>query len=226
MELISLFGFNVALEMDPNLNQGGHFAFGSGHLNPEKAKDPGLVYETGCEYYIKYWCKEAGRSFSRCPETLAHRQINYPSMAAHVEPDKPFSIYFDRRVTNVGSIDTTYVAKVTGESDLQVVVNPDSLHFTNINESQDFTVSVFREGIKAPKDSANVYLVWTDGTHFAGSPISIYTMIAPPSGHDKKSYVALKFFIFVFLVIFAILFIRRFVRHRYEEGYEEDDRDL
>ncbi|KAM1176110.1 hypothetical protein ACFX2I_028385 [Malus domestica] len=87
----------------------GEFAHGSGHINPVKAINPGLVYETSEADYIKVLCSTLDEAKVRlvsgdnssCPigsDKGSAKDLNYPSLAAFVVPMKPFMIEFNRTV--------------------------------------------------------------------------------------------------------------------------------
>ncbi|KAK1414570.1 hypothetical protein QVD17_30317 [Tagetes erecta] len=85
-------------------------AYGSGMIDPIRAKDPGLVYEMSVEELQKVWCSLTNASISRtCRKTLEEHQLNYPSMSFRVQENKPFIITFKRRVTNVGYKNSRYM---------------------------------------------------------------------------------------------------------------------
>ncbi|KAM7270369.1 hypothetical protein ACFE04_029583 [Oxalis oulophora] len=46
----------TASPMSAKGNRGAEFAYGSGHINPVKVNDPGLVYDAGVEDYTKFLC--------------------------------------------------------------------------------------------------------------------------------------------------------------------------
>ncbi|PWA97761.1 peptidase S8, subtilisin-related protein [Artemisia annua] len=46
----------IAWKFFDGLHREAEFAYGSGHINPLMATDPGLVYETPIEEYLKLWC--------------------------------------------------------------------------------------------------------------------------------------------------------------------------
>nr|DAD23086.1 TPA_asm: hypothetical protein HUJ06_024549 [Nelumbo nucifera] len=90
------------------------FAFGSGHVNPERASDLGLIYDIGIEDYLNYLCSlnytssqmavVARRSFT-CPPTnqfLQPGDMNYPSFAL-LSDNGAIMLTYKRTVTNVGA---------------------------------------------------------------------------------------------------------------------------
>ncbi|KAG6480859.1 hypothetical protein ZIOFF_057447 [Zingiber officinale] len=88
-------------------------SYGAGQLNPVKAVDPGLVYDAGASDYVQMLCNSAynetmikmvtgdASSYSGSSKGTA-RDLNYPSMALHVQSGKAFAAKFLRTVTNVG----------------------------------------------------------------------------------------------------------------------------
>ena len=82
------------------------------------AKNPGLMYETPTEEYLKLWCSLSRTTGSftvrnaSCPNESAAREINYPSMAALLDMQS-FVVSFPRTVTNVGHINSTYIASMS-----------------------------------------------------------------------------------------------------------------
>ncbi|XP_010532511.1 PREDICTED: subtilisin-like protease SBT4.13 [Tarenaya hassleriana] len=169
---------NASISEDAN-----EFAYGSGHLNPTKAADPGLVYETTGDDYLKMLCSAnytaiqlkviAGRAVS-CPKglNLMIKDLNYPSMSARFNSSsKPSEITFSRTVTNVGPASSTYKAKVvSAASDLKVEIEPNTLSFKSVGEKKPFTVKV--SGISSA-DFQSATLVWSDGSRTVRSPIVI-----------------------------------------------------
>ncbi|MBA0609778.1 hypothetical protein Godav_010717 [Gossypium davidsonii] len=114
----------TAFPMDAPRNQGAEFAYGSGHVNPVKAIDPGLVYDTVEGDNIRFLCSIgydegsikiiAGNNTS-CPKNstkMLPRDFNYPTLTALVPAGKPFKVTFHRTVTNVAVARSTYNATI------------------------------------------------------------------------------------------------------------------
>ncbi|KAJ4963975.1 hypothetical protein NE237_023914 [Protea cynaroides] len=177
----------TAWSMNATRNSDAEFAYGAGHIDPVKAVDPGLVYVALKDDYIKFLCNIGwndkrisiiSRDNSTCPKSSkgASIDLNYPSMAVHLQPSTAFVINFPRRVTNVGSANSTYKASVISDSKIKISVKPEVLSFTSLNEEKSFVVTVSGSGV--PQDSmASASLVWSDGTHIVRSPIVVYSMI-------------------------------------------------
>ncbi|XP_010532509.1 PREDICTED: subtilisin-like protease SBT4.13 [Tarenaya hassleriana] len=162
------------------------FAYGSGHLNPTKAADPGLIYEITGDDYLQMLCSMdysagelkaiAGRDVS-CPKgsNLAVKDLNYPSMSARFDwssPSKPSEITFSRTVTNVGPASSTYKAEVVSSSELKIEIEPNTLSFKSVGEKKSFTVKV--TGMSS-RNFESATLVWSDGSRTVRSPVVIYT---------------------------------------------------
>ncbi|KAL6275761.1 hypothetical protein ACE6H2_019362 [Prunus campanulata] len=161
----------------------GEFAYGSGHINPVKAINPGLVYEASKEDYIRLLCMKydegkvrlVSGDNSTCPtdkgSPLDH---NYPSMAAKVTPMNPFAVKFHRRVKNVGLANSSYKATIFQDSKVEIKVVPEILSFKSLNEEKAFDVTVAGSGVPFGSQ-VSTKLVWFDGTHSVRSPIVVYT---------------------------------------------------
>ncbi|KAJ4725704.1 Subtilisin-like protease [Melia azedarach] len=175
----------TAWPMNSSKNTDAEFAYGSGHVNPVKAIDPGLVYETFKQDYLKMLCSLgynerklrsiSGDNSSICPngsDKGSPRDLNYPSMAAQVSPGKSFTIRFPRTVTNVGLAKSAYKVKVLKSGRISVKVEPEILSFKSLNEKKSFSVTVTGEGL--PDETIiSASLVWSDGNHSVRSPIVV-----------------------------------------------------
>ncbi|RID79266.1 hypothetical protein BRARA_A02017 [Brassica rapa] len=163
------------------------FAYGSGHVNPTAAVDPGLVYDIAKEDYLNMLCSLdysakgistlAGGDFT-CSEKskLTMRDLNYPSMTAKVPASSSSSdITFSRTVTNVGRNISTYKAKLTGNPKLSITVEPQTLSFKSSWEKKSFTVTVSGKSLAQISGIVSASLVWSDGSHNVRSPIVVYT---------------------------------------------------
>ncbi|KAK1562915.1 hypothetical protein Q3G72_018989 [Acer saccharum] len=173
----------TAWTMDPNTNSDGEFAYGSGHINPLEAINPGLVYETLKPDYIKMLCSRGlsdkalssiSGDNSSCPkgsEKESPKDLNYPSMSAAVKQDTYFKITFNRTVTNVGFPNSVYKANVSQPQNVSIKVEPATLSFKSLNEKKSFAVTVSGS---AGKPFLSSSLVWSDGKHSVKSPIVVY----------------------------------------------------
>ncbi|MFO7287774.1 MAG: S8 family serine peptidase, partial [Gammaproteobacteria bacterium] len=159
------------------------FEVGAGHIAPNAAIDPGLVYDSDIFDHAAFLC---GLRYSPYPEedcellasagySLEPRDLNLPSIGVSrlISGDT-----VTRRVTNVGP-PGTYRAEVTAPPGLEIRVEPPTLSL-GTNESASFTVTFDRLG--APRDLWTFgELVWTDGERRVASPIAVVpvTLRAP-----------------------------------------------
>ncbi|KAG4378262.1 hypothetical protein GLYMA_17G004050v4 [Glycine max] len=130
------------------------FAYGSGHIRPNRAMDPGLVYDLTNNDYLNFLCVSGYNQsqiemFSgahyRCPDIINILDFNYPTITI---PKLYGSVSLTRRVKNVGS-PGTYTARLKVPVGLSISVEPNVLKFDNIGEEKSFklTVEVTRPGV-------------------------------------------------------------------------------
>ncbi|MCO5596410.1 hypothetical protein L7F22_050472 [Adiantum nelumboides] len=165
------------------------FNYGSGHVNPNAAADPGLLYDASPEDYFLFVCSLrynhssmvnlTGNQWSRssCPkEPPSVLDLNYPSFAlSRLSRNRTVL----RTVTYVGG-GNTYEASVRPPRGVHVVVTSSRLSFSALGQKLQFrvTFSPMRPSRTAataashnetlslsdPGAWAFGYLTWTDGT--------------------------------------------------------------
>ncbi|XVF23983.1 hypothetical protein REPUB_Repub13aG0087100 [Reevesia pubescens] len=177
----------TALPMSSGINLDAEFAYGSGHLNPVKAINPGLLYDSEEVDYVKFLCGQGyGTRFlqlvtgdnATCSEATNGTvwDLNYPSFALFIPPLKTVSHAFKRTVTNVGSPMSVYRANVIAPAGtLKIQVNPNVLSFTSLGQKLSFVLTI--EG-KTDKSIVSASLEWNDGVHKVRSPIIIFISIS------------------------------------------------
>ncbi|XWS74904.1 hypothetical protein CRYUN_Cryun01aG0038500 [Craigia yunnanensis] len=177
----------TAFPMSSGFNLDAEFAYGSGNLNPIKAVNPGLLYDSEEVDYIKFLCGQGyGTRFlqlvtgdnATCSEATNGTvwDLNYPSFALFTSPLKTISHAFNRTVTNVGSPRSIYRAKVTAPAGaLKIQVNPNVLSFTSLGQKLSFILTI--EG-KTDKSVVSASLEWDDGVHKVRSPIVVFISIS------------------------------------------------
>jgi subtilisin family serine protease len=175
------------------------FDFGAGLVQPQKATDPGLIYDLGAQDYVNFLC---GLNYSAptiqlitsevatiCPPAaLLPQDLNYPSLSVvfNQQPSSSssssiLSTTLTRTVTNVGQAQAVYTATVLAPNGVKISVLPSTLSFAAVNQKLSFTVQVTATSAAAavnlaPGDSLTVFgfLTWSDNnTHLVQSPISI-----------------------------------------------------
>ncbi|XP_062083349.1 subtilisin-like protease SBT4.4 [Humulus lupulus] len=175
--------------MNHTKTSNGEFDYGSGHINPTQAINPGLVFETKQEDYITFLCNSgydekkvrliSGDNSTICPKVKGSTlDLNYPSMSAKVAPNQPFKIEFNRRVKNVGHANSTYKPQIFSPSPslIDIKVDPEELSFKSLNEEQVFGVLVSGSGLSS-NSTVSASVVWSDGTHYVRSPIVLHNIV-------------------------------------------------
>ncbi|KAI4305939.1 hypothetical protein L6164_029265 [Bauhinia variegata] len=167
-----------------NSSEDKEFAYGSGHLNPIEAVNPGLVYELSRDDYVEMLCnigyntsklRKITGDNSTCgvsPDRSLVRDLNYPALTIRVHPLQPFKVSFRRTVTNVGSANSTYEADIVPSSKVIITIIPHILSFKSLKEKQSFVVTIIGEKMLV-KSIVSSSLIWTDETHHVRSPIII-----------------------------------------------------
>ncbi|KAL6995485.1 hypothetical protein U1Q18_005622 [Sarracenia purpurea var. burkii] len=161
---------------------------GAGHVDPNRALDPGLIYDIETEDYVNLLCalnytmkqidtitRRSSSSFTCSNPSL---DLNYPSFIAFFNSNDSAASSktvkeFRRTVTNVGEAMTSYTAKLAPLEGFEVRVVPEKLVFREKNEKQSYKVSI--EGPRMMNGTvAFVSLSWVEdeeGKHIVRSPI-------------------------------------------------------
>eukprot|EP01018_Ginkgo_biloba_P025154 Gb_27580 [translate_table: standard] len=167
-----------------SLEAAGPFNYGAGHVNPNAAVNPGLVYDLSNKDYYRFLCSLSysstqtqivtGKNFS-CPLSPPKTyNINYPSITVS---DLKGTVHVKRTLTNVGEGSGVYVAKAKAPPGVKVTIKPKKLEFSEIGEKKSFTVK-----LKARRSFEGNYvhghLTWSDGEHLVRSPIVVNAVTA------------------------------------------------
>ncbi|XP_052181000.1 subtilisin-like protease SBT5.6 [Diospyros lotus] len=154
------------------------FQYGSGHLRPTKAADPGLVYDASYTDYLLFLCSSGVKNFDpsfKCPKRPPKiSDLNYPSLAISKLNG---TVTVKRTVKNVGSGNSIYFCKVKQPNGFSVKVFPPILVFDHVGQKKNFTITVKPEMEASATIGKNEYAfgwyTWMDGVHFVRSPMAI-----------------------------------------------------
>ncbi|KAF7804593.1 subtilisin-like protease SBT1.2 [Senna tora] len=168
----------------------GVFAMGSGHVNPERAINPGLVYDIRPDDYVTHLCSlgyTKSEIFSITHRNVSchgimrmHRgfSLNYPSISVIFKDGMRIKM-FSRRLTNVGSPNSTYSVEVMAPAGVKVITKPKRLVFEHINQSLNYRVwFISRKKVKGADTMAFAegHLTWVhseNGFYRVRSPIAV-----------------------------------------------------
>ncbi|KAL0550253.1 hypothetical protein IC582_014759 [Cucumis melo] len=166
--------------LDYNKAKATPFQYGAGHVHPNNAIDPGLVYDTTIEDYMNFICAQGYNSTTLkrfynkpylCPKSFPLTDLNYPSISVpKLTIGVPVTI--NRRLKNVGT-PGTYVARVKVSSKVSVTVKPSTLQFNSVGEEKAFKVVFEYKGKGQGKGHVFGTLIWSDGNHFVRSPMAV-----------------------------------------------------
>ncbi|KAK3007957.1 hypothetical protein RJ639_013370 [Escallonia herrerae] len=155
------------------------FDYGAGHVRPNRAADPGLVYDLTVNDYLYFLCsigynKTTMKPFSnghyKCPEDADIYKFNYPSISATLVGK---DAVITRKLKNVGS-PGTYAVRVREPRGYSLSVEPSTLTFKKIGEEKSFKVTIKVKPASVKQDYEFGELLWSDGRHYVRSPIVLY----------------------------------------------------
>lgn len=168
--------------LNASYKQANPFSYGAGHIQPNKAADPGLVYDLGIKDYLSFLCASgyntsqmstfSNNASSSCANHINLLNFNYPSITIP-KLSRGSTTILTRTLKNVGTPPTTYRVNVVNPKGMKIGVKPRRLKFNKIGEEQSFTIRVSVE--TTGRDGGYVFgeLIWSDTTHHVRSPIVV-----------------------------------------------------
>ncbi|KAL1322566.1 hypothetical protein HN51_067574 [Arachis hypogaea] len=155
------------------------FDYGSGHVQPNLAIEPGLVYDLHLNDYLNFLCASgynqeaiSALNFNRtftCKGTHSINDLNYPSITLPNLKLSPITV--TRTLTNVGP-PGTYIATAKLDG-CKITIVPNSLTFTKIYEKKTFRITIQASSVIKLYKYQFGELLWTDGKHRVRSPITV-----------------------------------------------------
>ncbi|KAK7267819.1 hypothetical protein RIF29_20498 [Crotalaria pallida] len=158
-------------------------AIGAGQIDPNRALDPGLIYDATPQDYVNSLCalnftKKQILTITRSTSYNCDNpssDLNYPSFIAFYSNKTRSMVHkFRRTVTNVGDGEATYRAKVTQPRGSVVAVSPEILEFKYKNEKLSYNV-IIKYNRYEKENISYGDLVWVEdgGAHTVRSPIVV-----------------------------------------------------
>jgi hypothetical protein len=176
------YGLWTVAEGAPH-KQADPFDFGGGHVEPNKAMAPGLIYDMGFSDYINFLCSMGYnnsaissmiRSHARCRKSAKFlANLNLPSITI---PELKESLTVSRTVTNVGPVNSFYTAFVQAPAGTKVIVEPPNLLFNSTIRKLKFKVT-FQSQLRVQGRYSFGNLFWEDGVHVVRIPLIVRTVI-------------------------------------------------
>ncbi|KQK01623.1 subtilisin-like protease SBT1.4 [Brachypodium distachyon] len=166
------------------------FVRGAGHVDPNNALDPGLVYDADADDYVGFLCAlgyspslisvfTRDGSVADCSKKPARSgDLNYPTFAAVFGSDND-TVTYHRVVRNVGSnANAVYEARFVSPAGVDVTVTPSKLAFDEEHQSLGYKITLAVSTKKNPVIVNAKYsfgsLTWSDGAgHNVTSAIAV-----------------------------------------------------
>ncbi|GLJ29052.1 hypothetical protein SUGI_0573230 [Cryptomeria japonica] len=163
------------------------FGMGAGHVDPNAAVDPGLIYDMAPQDYINFLCSLnytqenialLTKETAFCPiTTFEAGDLNYPSFSVVFESGSKLLQVKRRRVTYVGTqASAVYQVTVKNPPGVHISVEPQKLAFTKLNETASYSVT-FRTNLTSSDVTIGFGEIgWKcieGGTQLVRSPVAI-----------------------------------------------------
>ncbi|XP_015084725.1 subtilisin-like protease SBT1.7 [Solanum pennellii] len=167
--------------IDETLLPANIYAIGAGHVNPSRANDPGLIYDTPFKDYLRYLCglnytnRQVGNLLQHkvdCSEvkSIPEAQLNYPSFSIMLR-ENPQT--YTRTVTKVGEAKSSYIVEIVSPQGVSVTVTPSTLKFSKMNQKKTYQVTFLKTANSSTNGIVHGFLKWTSNRHSVRSPIAV-----------------------------------------------------
>ncbi|CAL5385298.1 unnamed protein product [Camellia sinensis] len=176
---------NPIRDLGNNLTFASSLAVGSGHIDPNRALDPGLVYDTPPQDYVNVLCYMNYTQKQILTVTRSNRyncstpspDLNYPSFIALYDNNSAIHT-FQRTLTNVGDGVATYNAEVMAPTGSKVTISLMMLIFDQMYDQMSYTMSIqYEGGLNETTRYGSLVWVDTNRTHMVRSPIVLPVII-------------------------------------------------
>ncbi|KAL8487560.1 hypothetical protein ACS0TY_023574 [Phlomoides rotata] len=157
---------------------------GSGIVDPNRAIDPGLIYDASAQDFVNLVCsmnftQEQTRAIIRSNYNCTNpsSDLNYPSFVALIsaaEIGRTLTRRFQRTVTNVGEGAATYKVRLEVPLNTTIRVQPQTLVFRKKNEKQSYSLTIRYKGdIQIQHRPGSIIWIDQSGKYRVRSPIMV-----------------------------------------------------
>ncbi|GER29922.1 subtilase family protein [Striga asiatica] len=160
---------------------------GAGHIDTDKARDPGLVYDITPQDYVDFLCASKYTNATiqtitngkygetNCTGNTMPWDLNYPAISVDSQSLLDGDITVKRTVTNVGEDYSSYTVTVTNPKGVSLTVNPVKMDFNSKGDKQSYNVTVTSNVKQLPAHDISVEgkIVWSDEKRRVVSPVVI-----------------------------------------------------
>ncbi|CAM0907980.1 unnamed protein product [Alopecurus aequalis] len=167
------------LILDEQRNRATVYDFGAGHIRPQAALNPGLVYDMDPREYAAFICNifsphddvqdligDLSLNCSTLPAGVQDFNLNYPSLVV------PTNTTVQRRLTKIGLGRGEYYSSIVYmRGKVQVNVSPKNLSFNDPGETHSFEVSADYQGKNTWVEGV---LCWQSLYHQVSSRIVVF----------------------------------------------------
>ncbi|XP_059627176.1 subtilisin-like protease SBT3 [Cornus florida] len=174
---------NPIRDLGLDLEKASPLAIGAGQVDPNRALDPGLIYDATPQDYVNLLCsmnltKAQILTIARLNSYTCSNpsdDLNYPSfIVLYTNKTTMFTRTFQRTVTNVGDGPTIFKAEVTAPEHSTIFVWPEKIIFAKKYEKQSYNLTI--KYMKEKNDTVKFgSLLWVEenGNHTVRSPIVV-----------------------------------------------------
>ncbi|KAM7253973.1 hypothetical protein ACFE04_031655 [Oxalis oulophora] len=160
------------------------FDYGGGHVDPNNAMDPGLIYDiTDISDYVRFLCSMGynnsaislmTKTKTKCRKSTKFLlNLNLPSISI---PELKNTLTVTRTVTNVGPKNSCYTSRFQAPAGTLVRIEPSVLLFNSSVKKLKFKV-MFSSRLRVQGRYSFGNLIWEDGIHVVRIPLVVRTVL-------------------------------------------------